>query len=123
MTHYLVTGGAGFIGSNLIRTIFNKGEEVRITTIDNFDPFYSEEIKQLNIRDFAGKDQFKLIRKDLALTTGKELTELIPEKVDAIIHLAAKAGVRPSILNPVSYQQANIIGLQNLLDFAKEKKK
>src|SRR5690349_16239073 len=114
MQHYLVTGGAGFIGSNLIRTLFNTGEEVRITTIDNFDPFYAEEIKQLNIRDFAGKDQFRLIRKDLALTSGKELAQLIPETVDVIIHLAAKAGVRPSIANPVSYQQANIIGLQNL---------
>jgi len=122
MQHYLVTGGAGFIGSNLIRTLFNSGEEIRITTIDNFDPFYAEEIKQLNIRDFAGKDSFKLLKKDLALTTGKELAQLIPEPVDAIIHLAAKAGVRPSIANPVSYQQANIIGLQNLLDFAKEKK-
>lgn len=122
MTHYLVTGGAGFIGSNLIRALFNSGKEVQVTTIDNFDPFYAEEIKLLNIRDFAGKDQFKLLKKDLALTSGKELAQLIPEPVDAIIHLAAKAGVRPSIANPVSYQQANIIGLQNLLDFAKEKK-
>jgi UDP-glucuronate 4-epimerase len=122
MQHYLITGGAGFIGSNLIRTLFNSSEEVRITTIDNFDPFYAEEIKQLNIRDFAGKDQFKLLKKDLAITTGKELAQLIPEPIDAIIHLAAKAGVRPSIANPISYQQANIIGLQNLLDFAKEKK-
>jgi UDP-glucuronate 4-epimerase len=121
MQHYLITGGAGFIGSNLIRTLFNSAEEVRITTVDNFDPFYAEEIKQLNIRDFAGKDQFKLLKKDLALTTGKELARLIPDPVDAIIHLAAKAGVRPSIANPVSYQQANIIGLQNLLDFTKEK--
>lgn len=122
MTHYLVTGGAGFIGSNLIRTLFNSGEEVRITTIDNFDPFYASAIKQLNIRDFSGRDQFALLKNDLALTTGKELAQLIPGPVDAIIHLAAKAGVRPSIANPVSYQQANIIGLQNLLDFAKEKK-
>jgi len=122
MQHYLVTGGAGFIGSNLIRTLFNSGEDVRITTIDNFDPFYAEEIKQLNISDFAAKDQFQLIKKDLALTTGKELAQLIPEPVDAIIHLAAKAGVRPSIANPVGYQQSNIIGLQNLLDFTKEKK-
>lgn len=122
MIHYLVTGGAGFIGSNLIRTLFNRGKEVRVTAIDNFDPFYAEEIKLLNIREFTGKDQFKLLKNDLAFTSGKELARLIPEQVDVIIHLAAKAGVRPSIANPVSYQQANIIGLQNLLDFAKEKK-
>jgi UDP-glucuronate 4-epimerase len=122
MKHYLVTGGAGFIGSNLIRSLFNSGEQVRITCIDNFDPFYAEEIKQLNIRDFIGNDQFRLVRTDLGFTSGSELAKLIPDHVDVIIHLAAKAGVRPSIADPKSYQQANIIGLQNLLDLAKEKK-
>lgn len=122
MKHYLVTGGAGFIGSNLIRSLFNSGDKVRITCIDDFDPFYSSEIKQLNIRDFSGSDQFRLLKNDLGLTPGRELVKLIPEPVDVIIHLAAKAGVRPSIADPVSYQQSNIIGLQNLLDFAKEKK-
>ena len=122
MRHYLVTGGAGFIGSNLVRSLFNSGEEVRITCIDDFDPFYAEEIKQLNIRDFSGNDNFRLLKNDLGLTPGRELVKLIPEPVDVIIHLAAKAGVRPSIADPVAYQQSNIIGLQNLLDFAKEKK-
>jgi UDP-glucuronate 4-epimerase len=122
MKHYLVTGGAGFIGSNLIRTLFNSEERVRITCIDNFDPFYAEEIKQLNIRDFSGSEHFRLVRTDLGYTSGSELAQQIPETVDVIIHLAAKAGVRPSIADPKSYQQANIIGLQNLLDFAKEKK-
>jgi UDP-glucuronate 4-epimerase len=122
MKHYIITGGAGFIGSNLIRTLFRKEPGVKITCIDDFDPFYSVTIKQFNIKEFAGNPQFKLISNDLAKTAGKELAEQITEPVDAIIHLAAKAGVRPSIQNPLSYQQANVIGLQNMLDFAREKK-
>lgn len=122
MSHYVITGGAGFIGSNLIRTLINSDPAVQITCIDNFDPFYSIDIKKLNIRDFEGNPRFKLVNTDLATTSGLELSKAIPDPVDAIVHLAAKAGVRPSIQNPVSYQQANVIGLQNMLEFAKEKK-
>jgi UDP-glucuronate 4-epimerase len=58
----------------------------------------------------------------LPAVSSKELCELIDEPVDVIVHIAAKAGVRPSILNPLAYQQTNVIGTQQLLDFAKEKK-
>jgi UDP-glucuronate 4-epimerase len=122
MSHYVITGGAGFIGSNLVRTLLNSDPSVQITCIDNFDPFYSIEIKKLNMRDFAGNSRFRFLNNDLAVTSGKELSAAITDPVDAIVHLAAKAGVRPSIIDPVSYQQANVIGLQNMLDFAKEKK-
>lgn len=121
MKHYLVTGGAGFIGSNLINTLFSTEPEAIITCIDNFDPFYSKEIKDLNIRSSQTKPGFRLLAIDLGKTTAGELVELIKDPVDVIIHLAAKAGVRPSIQNPLSYQYSNVIGLQNLLDFAKEK--
>jgi len=119
--HIIITGGAGFIGSNLIKTFFREHPGIRITCIDNFDPFYPADIKQLNIRDFKSYPNFHFIYCDLATTSVNELVEMITEPVDAIIHLAAKAGVRPSIQNPMAYQQTNIIGLQNLLDFAKEK--
>lgn len=119
MKHYLITGGAGFIGSNLIRTIFSKEPELKITCIDNFDSFYSADIKQLNIRDFKSNPDFQFFYADLANTSSDELLELITEPVDVIIHLAAKAGVRPSIQNPVAYQKTNVIGTQNLLEFAR----
>jgi UDP-glucuronate 4-epimerase len=119
--HYLVTGGAGFIGSNLIRQLLENDKEIFITCIDDFDPFYSKEIKELNISGFKNMSNFRLLQYDLSKTNAKELAEAISEPVDVIVHLAAKAGVRPSILNPLSYQQTNVIGLQHLLDFAKEK--
>jgi len=119
--HYLITGGAGFIGSNLIKHLFESKEEIIITCIDNFDPFYPTEIKQSNISSWKNDSRFRLLTHDLSKVTAKELSDTISGSVDVIVHLAAKAGVRPSILNPLSYQQANVLGLQNLLDFAKEK--
>src|ERR1700693_3011516 len=121
MRHYLITGGAGFIGSNLIRYLLRTEEQIFITTIDDFDSFYDKKIKELNIAGFSDDSRFRLLEYDLADTDGKKLAEQISEPVEVIIHLAAKAGVRPSILNPLSYQQANVIGLQNILDFSKEK--
>ena len=122
MRHYLVTGGAGFIGSHFIRSVFAKEKDVRITCIDDFDPFYSAELKELNIQSFKNNPPFRLLKNDLATTSSKELSQHIEEPIDVIVHFAAKAGVRPSIENPLAYQQGNIIGTQNLLDFAKEKK-
>jgi UDP-glucuronate 4-epimerase len=117
--HVLVTGGAGFIGNHLIRRLFNDNPGVKITCIDNFDPFYSADIKQLNIRDFKQNPDFCFLYNDLATTTANELSALITYTVDIILHMAARAGVRPSIHNPMAYQQSNVIGLQHLLDFAR----
>jgi UDP-glucuronate 4-epimerase len=121
MKHYLVTGGAGFIGSNLIKTLFLNDPGIKITCIDDFDPFYSPRIKEFNIRNFRSNSNFLVLNNDLAKTSGKELNELISGPVETILHIAAKAGVRPSIKDPLAYQEANIIGLQNMLDFAKTK--
>jgi UDP-glucuronate 4-epimerase len=119
MKHYLITGGAGFIGSNLTRALFRQEPGIKITCIDNFDPFYSADLKQFNIREFKANENYRFLYEDLSIATVGSLQEFIEEPVDAIIHIAAKAGVRPSIENPLAYQQSNIIGLQNLLDFAR----
>src|SRR5437868_4257870 len=95
MRHYLITGGAGFIGSNLIRHLFNSEKNIHITCIDNLDPFYSPEIKQFNLSSFASHPNFKLLQYDLGIIAGEQLAELITEPIDVIVHLAAKAGVRP----------------------------
>lgn len=117
--HIVVTGGAGFIGSNLVKSLYAVYPGIKITCIDNFDPFYSAAIKQHNISHFRQTQGFSLINTDIATTSSSNLVSLIPEPVDVIVHMAAKAGVRPSIENPMAYQQVNVIGLQNMLEFAK----
>ena len=117
--HIVVTGGAGFIGSNLVKNLYAVYQGIKITCIDNFDPFYSVALKQHNISHFMQRQGFRLINTDIAITSSKELLNLIPEPVDVIVHMAARAGVRPSIENPLAYQQVNVIGLQNILEFAK----
>ena len=117
--HYLITGGAGFIASNLIRALA-KDESIRITSIDNFDPFYSRQLKLLNTEGFEQYRNIMMIERDLTTLSVKELIEIMPQPVDVIIHLAAKAGVRPSIIDPLGYEKVNVLGTQVLLDFAKE---
>jgi UDP-glucuronate 4-epimerase len=120
MRHYIITGGAGFIGSNLVRQLFKTEPGVQISCIDDFDPFYSAEIKKFNIRDFKDNPSFKLIEADLATTDPASLAALVPGKVDAIIHLAAKAGVRPALKIP-ELSASERDRPQNLLDFARLK--
>lgn len=117
--HYLITGGAGFIGNHLVRALLND-KDLRITIIDNFDPFYPRQIKLLNTQGFENHHQILLLDRNLDDLSSFELQKILPQKVDVIIHLAAKAGVRPSINNPLAYQRTNILGTQMLLDFAKE---
>ena len=121
MKHYLITGGAGFIGSNMIRNLFREQPGIKITCIDNFDPFYSADIKKRNIRDFEPNPNFQFLYTDISTSSSEDLNDSIPGPVDVIVHLAAKAGVWPSIQNPYAYQQANILGLQNMLEFARNK--
>ncbi len=115
MRHILVTGGAGFIGSNLIRTLLLKN--FKVTTIDNFDTFYPRDLKESNIADFRDNKNFNLIEGDIRNADDLESAQ----NIDVIIHLAAKAGVRPSIKNPILYQDVNVSGTQNLLEYARKK--
>jgi len=114
----LVTGGAGFIGSHLVDHLVERGDDV--TVIDNFDPFYDPEIKRQNIAPHKGKANFRFLEVDIReLQTLKSLFK--GQDFDVICHLAAKAGVRPSIQDPIAYQEVNVFGTQNLLEIAREK--
>lgn len=113
----VVTGGAGFIGSNLIDQLLQEGHI--ITNIDNFDNFYNEDVKRANIESHLLSKNYSLIEVDIC--DYDDLDSAIQEDVDVIIHLAAKAGVRPSIENPIRYQEVNVKGTQNLLEIAKRK--
>jgi len=115
MKNILVTGGAGFIGSNTIKKLL-KFDDIKVTAIDNFDTFYSKEIKKRNLETFINNKNFQFIEADI--NNYQMLDNLIHENIDAVIHLAAKAGVRPSIENPVDYYKSNIIGTQNVIDLS-----
>ena len=117
--HYLITGGAGFIGSQLVRALLND-KDLRISIVDNFDSFYSRQIKLLNTDGFEKHQQVVMLDRNLDHLSSLELQEILSQKVDVIIHFAAKAGVRPSINDPLAYQRTNVLGTQMLLDFAKQ---
>ena len=94
----LVTGGSGFIGSHLAERLLSRGDQV--TTIDNFDPYYDPTIKEHNIQPALEYDTYTLYRDDILDTNA--LTKIFSNHdIDVVVHLAAKAGVRPSIENPV----------------------
>ena len=114
--HILVTGGAGFIGGHLCRRLLNGGH--RVTAIDNFDPFYPRAIKEEGIEDLPAHS-FTLIETDIC-NTDTLLQALHGRSVDAIVHLAAKAGVRPSIEAPKAYERTNVGGTQSMLTVAQE---
>lgn len=114
----LVTGGAGFIGSHLVRYLLDEGVW-QVAVVDNFNDFYSPEIKRENIRAFLDNPNFRLYKTDIC--DEESLAEVFSEnKFDVIVHLAAWAGVRPSLLNPRLYAQVNISGTVNLLELTRE---
>lgn len=113
MKTYLVTGGAGFIGSTLSERLIKDGNNVVV--IDNFCDFYNPLIKENNIKELIKEANFKLYKNDIR---DREAVKSIFENnnIDVVIHLAAMAGVRPSIENPVLYQDVNCMGTQNILE-------
>ncbi len=113
--HILLTGAAGFIGSHVAEALLAAGH--RVTGIDNFDPFYSRSAKENNLA--AAKQHPGFIFHELDITDDVRISKVLTDHYDAIIHLAAKAGVRPSIEQPVAYQQTNVTGTQHLLEFAR----
>lgn len=109
----LVTGGAGFIGSHLVDSLLYDNHDVVV--IDNFDLFYPRSIKQSNISAHVQHENYLLFEADIC--DRDRIFDIIgKEKPDVVVHLAAKAGVRPSVANPLSYVEVNINGTVNLLD-------
>lgn len=117
MKTYLVTGGAGFIGSTLSDRLLRENNNVIV--VDNFCDFYDPKIKEKNVKEGLENSNYHLYRVDIR--DDKELSKVFNEnKIDGIFHLAAMAGVRPSIDNPILYQEVNGIGTQNILEEAKK---
>lgn len=112
----LITGAAGFIGSHLCERLLADGWNV--VGIDNFDDFYDPQIKQRNISECLKNKNFHLIEADIR--DYKAIDEVISGDVQIIVHLAAKAGVRPSIAQPLLYADVNINGTMVLLELAKK---
>ncbi len=111
MKTYLVTGGAGFIGSTLCEKLIK--EQNKVIIIDNFCDFYNPELKHKNIEKI--KNSIKLYEGDIR--DRKILKQIFEENnIDIVVHLAAMAGVRSSIENPILYQEVNCTGTQNLLE-------
>lgn len=113
----LVTGGAGFIGSHLCEKMLGRGYQV--ICLDNFSDFYSPKIKRDNITNASKQRNFTLVRGDIL---DNELLEGIFSKnqINKVIHLAAFAGVRPSLIAPVKYIDVDIKGTVNLLEVARK---
>ncbi len=115
--HILVTGAAGFIGSNLTDRLLEKNE--KIIAIDDFNDFYDPKIKEENLKQAVKNPCFKLYRGDIR---DKSLIDKIFKEnaVDVVCHIAARAGVRPSLQDPILYEEVNCLGTLNLLEAVKK---
>lgn len=117
MKNILVTGGAGFIGSHLVDRLLSDGG-ARVTVVDNFNDFYDPSIKRANIATHLSRDEFELIEADIA--DSQAMSSLFAgARFDCVVHLAARAGVRPSLEDPLLYEQTNVRGTLTLLEGAR----
>lgn len=117
MTTFLITGGAGFIGSSLADRLLDDNNEIIV--IDNFNSYYSPRLKYQNIQEHLSNKNYKLYVGDIENI--ENIEQIFRENhIDCVIHLAAKAGVRPSIETPIAYAKTNIIGTMNILEIMKK---
>lgn len=115
--HVLLTGGAGFIGSHVAEAVLRRG--LQLSVIDSLDNFYSPPAKRANLEEVRKAGDFTFYESDLC--DFDALREAVSKsRPDTIIHLAARAGVRPSIENPQLYERVNVGGTMNLLELARQ---
>jgi UDP-glucuronate 4-epimerase len=117
MKNLLITGGAGFIGSHLVDRVLATDVE-QVTVIDDFNDFYDPSIKRDNIREHLKDPRYTLNKVDIRDRTTLEQT-FKANNFDCVVHLAARAGVRPSLSEPQLYTETNINGTLNLLELAR----
>lgn len=118
MATIVVTGAAGFIGSHLCELLLDENHSV--IAVDNFDPFYDRAEKERNLAILNKKPGWFRFY-SINIESGQELSSIDNGPIDCVIHLAAKAGVQPSLKDPAGYVRTNIAGTQNILDFMKER--
>jgi UDP-glucuronate 4-epimerase len=116
MPKYLITGGAGFIGSHLVDRL--SLTEAELVVIDNFDAYYSRDEKLANINPHVLSGRVALLEADIL--DDRAFDSICLKGIDGIVHLAALAGVRPSLARPLAYQQVNVVGTTRLLELAKQ---
>jgi UDP-glucuronate 4-epimerase len=116
MPHYLVTGGAGFIGSHLSEQLLQRGDS--LVCLDDFNDFYAPEIKYQNLKILSAYKKFSSVEGDIR---DRAMIERIfqEQRFDGVIHLAARAGVRPSLEDPALYGDVNILATTYLLEAAR----
>jgi UDP-glucuronate 4-epimerase len=112
----LVTGGAGFTGSHLTERLLADGR--RVVVLDAFDDFYDPAEKERNLREAGTNDRFTLLRGDIRDDAAVEAA-FTKEPIEAVVHLAARAGVRPSIEDPAEYASVNLVGTVRILEACK----
>jgi UDP-glucuronate 4-epimerase len=116
MKTILVTGGAGFIGSHVVERLL--AEQNRVVCLDNFDSFYEPAVKRANLQVAMNQSNFRLVEGDIR--DEQTLARLFrEERIEAVFHAAARAGVRPSIQDPVLYHDVNLHGTTRLLEAAR----
>ncbi len=115
----MVTGGAGFIGSHLVDRLLNDSKKTEVVCVDNFDTFYDPKLKEKNLRNARQNSRFSLVKADICDRVAME-NIFRKTKPDIVVHLAARAGVRPSIVNPEAYYRTNVEGTLHLLECARQ---
>jgi len=117
MQNLLITGGAGFIGSHLVDRLI-ADQNNRVVVVDNFNDFYDPAIKRANIAAHIGCGNFELLEANIA-DAGAMDDLFARSRFDLVVHLAARAGVRPSLADPLAYEETNVRGTYSLLEAAR----